>query len=287
MQLSGIGLWTHHLRYGDAGEAADTAAELDALGYDALWIPDVGGDVLGSVENLLGATSSTTIATGILNIWMHDPADVAARRAGWNADWQARFLLGIGVSHSLLIDHKEPGRYTRPYSRMVEYLDALDAAAEPFPSDHRVLAALGPKMLALSADRARGAHPYFVPVEHTAAARAALGPGPLLLPEQAIVLDTDRERARATARKHMSGYLILPNYTNNLLRHGFTEDDIANGGSDRLVDAIVVCGDVDAVARRVREHRDAGADHVCLQALRADDEWPRTEWRELAAALVE
>jgi probable F420-dependent oxidoreductase len=147
-----------------------------------------------------------------------------------------------------------------------------------------VLAALGPKMLDLARERSAGAHPYFVPVAHTRAARERLGPEPLLAPEQAVVLDPDPARARETARAHVTRYLELPNYTNNLLRHGFTEDDLRDGGSDRLVEAIVAGGDVDAIARRIREHREAGADHVALQVLGAG-ELPRAAWRELAEAL--
>jgi probable F420-dependent oxidoreductase len=286
VELDGVGVWSAHLRYGDPGQIAEAAAELDALGYRAMWIPDVGGDVLGGVEVLLGAAPSAVVATGVLNIWMHDPGEVAARRAGWAGDWQGRFLLGVGVSHAALIDRREAGRYSKPLSRMQEFLDGLDAAPTPFPTEQRVLAALRPRMLELSRTRASGAHPYFVPVEHTAAARAALGPGVLLAPEQAVVLETDAGRARATARQHMATYLGLPNYTNNLRRLGYTDDDINGGGSDRLVDAIVAWGDLDALARRVEAHRDAGANHVCVQVLRNDMEWPLAEWRALAPALA-
>ena len=157
MGLQGTGIWSGHLRYGDAAAIADAAAEVDGLGYTAGWIPDVGGDVLGSVELLLGATANIGVATGILNIWMQDATDVAARRATWSEDWQHRFTLGLGASHAPLIDSGQPGRYTKPYSKMVEYLDGLDAAPEPFPTGSRVLAALRPRMLGLSRDRAAGA----------------------------------------------------------------------------------------------------------------------------------
>ena len=286
MRLSGTGVWSGQLRYGDAGAAAEAAAELDALGYGAIWIPDVGGDVLGSIENLLGATTNLTIATGILNIWMHDPAEVAARRASWSTDWQERFLLGLGVSHQPLIDHNNPGRYTKPYSKMVEYLDALDAEPTSWPREARVLAALRTKMLGLARDRAAGIHPYFVPAEHVAHAREILGPGQTIAVELAVVLDTDPSSARATARRHTAIYVTLPNYTNNLREFGFGDADFADQGSDRLVDAIVAWGDIDAVAKRVTALRDAGADHVCVQVIRPDDETPRAEWRELAPALL-
>jgi probable F420-dependent oxidoreductase len=170
---------------------------------------------------------------------------------------------------------------------MREYFDQLDAASPRVPQGERALAALGPKMLELARERTAGAHPYLVSPEHTAAAREVLGDGPLLAPEQKVVLETDPDTARAVARQHLAVYLRLPNYTNNLLRTGFSEDDLAGGGSDRLVDGIVVWGDLDAVAGRVRAHHDAGADHVCLQVLLADAPvFPRPEWRRLAGALL-
>ena len=286
MQLSGTGVWSGHLRYGDAGPIAEAAAELDELGYTGIWIPDVGGDVLGAVETLLGATSSAVVATGILNVWMHEPAEVAARQAAWNDDWKRRFLLGLGVSHAPLIDHEHPGRYNKPLSKMVEYLDGLDGAAEPYPVDARVLAALRPRMLQLARDRAAGAHPYFVPPEHVARAREILGAGAMIGVELAVVLDHDPASARATARRHTAVYVGLPNYANNLREFGFGDNDFANLGSDRLVDAIVAWGGLDAIVTRVQAMRDAGADHVCIQVIRDDNEVPRAEWRELASALV-
>ena len=287
MKLSGTGIWAHQLRYGEAPVVSDLAAELDELGYAALWIPDVGGDVLAAVDTLLGATKRAVVATGILNIWMHEPSEVAAHRAAWSDDWKARFLLGLGVSHAPLIDHNNPGRYTKPYSRMVEYLDGLDAADAPYPSDARVLAALGPRMLKLAADRTAGAHPYFVPPEHVAVAREALGPNAIIAVEQAVVIDANPTTARQTARKHTAVYTTLPNYTNNLRRFGYGDDDFANAGSDRLVDAIVAWGSLDTIAGRVQAMRDAGASHVCIQVMRPDDDVPLADWRELATALVQ
>jgi probable F420-dependent oxidoreductase len=286
MRLTGTGVWSGHLRYGDAGLVAEAAAELDELGYRAVWIPDVGGDVLGSVEHLLRATSRITVATGILNIWMHDAGEVADRRASWDDDWQRRFLLGLGVSHAPLIDHENPGRYQKPYSKMVEFLDGLDRAEVPFPVDARVLAALRPRMLALARDRAAGVHPYFVPAEHVAKAREVVGPDKLVAVELAVVLDSDPSTARETARRHTAVYVNLPNYTNNLRDFGFGDEDFADRGSDRLVDAIVAWGDLDTIARRVSAMREAGADHVCIQVIRRDDEMPRADWREIAPALV-
>lgn len=285
--LTATGVWAAPLRYGDAAAAADAAAELEALGYTAAWIPDVGGDLFGSVENLLRATSSLTIATGILNLWMHEPEEAAAQHARLTEAHGRRFLMGIGVSHAPLIDHAEAGRYKKPLSHMRAYLDGLDAAPVPVAVGDRVLAALGPKMLALAGERTAGTHPYLVTPDHTAVARQALGPGKLVAPEQAVVLETDPSAARAIARSHLAGYLTLPNYTNNWKRIGFTDDDIAAGGSDRLVDAFVAWGDEDAVIERVQAHRDAGADHVCVQVLTANLwELPLAEWRALAPALT-
>lgn len=286
MNLSGVGLWSSQLRYGNPDEAAEAAAELDGLGFTALWIPDVGGPVLDSVDNLLAATEKTVIATGILNLWMHEPAEVAARYAALTETHGERFLLGIGVSHAPLIDAKEPGRYRKPLAATKAFLDGIDASPQPVPTANRVLAALGPKMLQLSATRAGGAHPYLTVPEHTRQAREALGSGPMLLPEQTVLLTDDRDQAREIGIPWLSSYLALPNYANNLLRLGFTEDDVSSV-SDRLFDGLIAWGDEDAVRRRVREHLDAGADHVCVQVLTADPrEFPREQWRRLAEALL-
>ncbi|VEG40128.1 putative F420-dependent oxidoreductase, MSMEG_4141 family [Mycolicibacterium flavescens] len=285
MDLAGFGIWSSQLRYGDQGEAAEAAAELEDLGFSALWIPDVGGPVLDSVEHLLSATKQVVIATGILNLWMHEPADVAARYASLTDSHGERFLLGIGVSHAPLIDSKEPGLYRKPLAATRKYLDDIDATPQPVPVANRVLAALGPKMLELSATRARGAHPYLVTPDHTRYAREQLGEGPLLLPEQTVLLTTDADEARALGTDWLRSYLALPNYANNLLRSGFTEDDVATV-SDRLFDAIIAWGDEQTVLERVKQHHDAGADHVCVQVLTADPrEFPREQWRRLASAL--
>jgi probable F420-dependent oxidoreductase len=285
MDLSGVGVWSSQLRYGSAEESAEAAAELEELGFTALWIPDVGGPVFDAVSHLLASTKQAVIATGILNLWMHEPSDVAAKYAALSAEHGDRFLLGIGVSHAPLVDSKEPGRYRKPLAATRAFLDALDAAEQPVPAESRVLAALGPKMLELAATRARGAHPYLVTPDHTRQAREALGDGPLLLPEQTVLLTEDRDQARAVGTDWLRAYLALPNYPNNLLRSGFTEDDLASV-SDRLFDAIIAWGDEDAIVKRVNEHRAAGADHVCIQALTADPtEFPRDQWRRLATAL--
>lgn len=285
MDLAGVGIWSSQLRYGDQGEATEAAAELEELGFTALWIPDVGGPVLDSVDQLLSATKQVVIATGILNLWMHEPADVATRYAALSESHGDRFLLGIGVSHAPLIDSREPGLYRKPLAATRKYLDAIDATPQPVPVANRVLAALGPKMLELAANRSRGAHPYLVTPEHTRYAREQLGDGPLLLPEQTVLLTTDAEEARSLGTDWLRSYLALPNYANNLLRSGFAEEDVATV-SDRLFDAIIAWGDEETVLNRVRQHRDAGADHVCVQVLTADPrEFPREQWRRLASAL--
>ena len=285
MDLSGIGVWSPHLRYGDPAQSAEAAAELEELGFTALWIPDVGGPVLDSVAHLLASTKHTVIATGILNLWMNEPADVAASYASLTKTHGERFLLGIGCSHAPLIDANEPGRYRAPLAATRLFLDALDAAEQPVPVQNRVLGALGPKMLELSATRAHGAHPYLGTPDHTRQAREVLGDGPLLLPEQTVLLSEDRDEARAIATDWLRAYLALPNYANRLLRSGFTADDLSSV-SDRLFDAIIAWGNEETVLRRVNEHRAASADHVCVQVLTTDPrEFPREQWRRLAAAL--
>ena len=282
-RLTGTGVWSGGLRYGDKAASAEAAAGLEEMGFTALWVPDVGGNLFASLTSLLAATTKTTIATGILNLWMREPEDVGARHAALTADHGDRLFLGIGVSHQPLIDMSEAGRYAKPYSKMIEYLDALDAAPTPLTAKDRCLAALGPKMLRLAADRTAGVHPYLVTPEHTAVAREAVGPDSLVAPEQAVVLETDPEAARVLGRAHLAGYLGLPNYANNWRRFGCADADIADGGSDRLVDALVAWGDDATVAARIQAHRDAGADHVCVQLLTANPlEHPLDLYRRVA-----
>ncbi|MGW0787758.1 TIGR03620 family F420-dependent LLM class oxidoreductase [Streptomyces sp. NPDC002911] len=283
-----VGIWSsalHGSRTDDAGRKAiaEAAAELEELGYGTLWI---GGNP--SVEDaaaVVTATRTVTVATGILSIWDHTAEEVAARIATIDAGERGRFVLGLGVSHGPMVP-----QYAKPYSAMVTYLDALDAATPSVGSGSRVLAALGPKMLKLATCRALGAHPYLVTAEHTAEARTALGPHALLAPELSVVLDTDADRARTTARNMLSMYLQLPNYTANLLRLGFVESDFDGGGSIRLLDALFALGDAERVKARTREYFDAGADHVALQILTADEGGgglPRAEWRALAGAFAD
>lgn len=285
--LQGTGVWAGQFRYGDPGETRDGVAELEALGYTAAWIPDVGGDDLyTALDNILGATTRFVAATGVLNLWMHPPQEAATQHARLTRAHGDRLLVGIGVSHSKLIDRESPGRYAKPVDRMNEFLDGLDGADPPLPVERRVLAALGPRMLTIARERARGAHPYLATPEHTARAREVLGTGKLLAPEQGVVLETDPERARSTARAAISYYFELPNYVNNWRRLGFTEDDVAAGGSDRLIDALVAWGDEETIARRVQEHKQAGADHVCVQVLATDRTTPLEQLRRLAPAVT-
>ena len=284
MRLSGVGVWSGELRrHEDEGERRDAAAELEDLGYATLWIPGgQGGPVFHDANVLLEATREVSVATGILNIWRHDPEETAAERAQLDDAYEGRFLLGLGVSHAPLIEE-----YAKPLTAMRDYLDSLDAAAPIVPKDERVLAALGPKMLALAAERSAGAHPYLVPVDHTHRAREILGPDALLAPEVGVILENDERRARDIGRYQLDRYMAMPNYVNNWRRFGFGDDDIANGGSDRLIDALFGWGDVEAIAERIEQHFDAGADHVCIQVLRREgaEGLPRDEWRELSAAL--
>ena len=277
MQLHEIGVWTSYRAIGEerAGEAAKLAED---LGFGTFWLG--GSPRLPSVRPLLAATERLIVATGIVNVWQYDPTELAAEHAALTADFPDRLLLGVGVGHP-----EATSDYKRPLTAMKTFLDGLDAAPAPVPRDERCIAALGPKMLDLSADRSLGTHPYFTPVAHTKHCRDRLGPDALVAPELAVVVDTDVERGRATARAYAAMYLGLSNYTNNLLEFGFTEADIADGGSDRLIDAIVPHGSAEEVAAAAREHLEAGADHVCLQTLGAQGV-PREAWTAVAEALL-
>jgi len=221
------------------------------------------------------------VISGIVSIWVNDPDDIALAVADLDLRHPGRFVLGLGASHAPIVQN-----YARPYRHMLEYLDALDATWPSVPRDRRILAALGPRMLRLAAQRAAGAHPYFVPVEHTRRAREVLGPDALLAPEVTVLLEKNASAAREVAREFTTGYLSLPNYANNLRSLGFGDEDLARGGSDRLVDAVVAWGDPDGIANRIRQHFDAGANHVCVQVLAPHDLFPFTAYRELAPLLM-
>jgi probable F420-dependent oxidoreductase len=291
MDIGRVGIWTFQLEHHPSSRARDAAAELESLGWGAIWIPEaLGREAFTHAALLLAATRRIPIATGIANMWARDPMAMAGAQKTLAEAYPDRFLLGIGVSHAPMVGMRGHA-YAGPLTAMRVYLDAMDSApfmapAPPVPPP-RVLGALAPKMLRLSAERCWGAHPYLVPPEHTAKAREILGPNPLLAPEQAVVLETDPTLARTVGRAHMAIYLGLENYRNNFFRLGFTEADVEPPGSDRLVDAIVAWGNLEAIRKRVKAHHDAGANHVCLQVLDADPQaLPMRQWRELAAALL-
>lgn len=278
-----VGIWSLELRYGDRAQALEATAELDELGYGALWTPGgIDSGVLADMEALLGASRRTVIASGILNIWKHEPADVATWFLGLSEADKARVLLGIGVSHGPIIGEQ----WGKPLEATGRFLDGLEAGG--MAMDQVCLAALGPKMVALSGERTAGAHPYLVTPEHTAQARAILGAGKLLAPEQGVVLEADPVKARALALGAVEHYARLPNYRNNWKRLGFEDAEI-DACSDRLLGALFAIGSVETAAERVQAHLDAGADHVCLQVI-VDREAGfaplRQHWRDLAEALL-
>jgi probable F420-dependent oxidoreductase len=272
MNVGRIGIWM------PKGFGTGAVAEIEGLGYGTLWVG--GSPSVQEAVPFLQASSTITVATGILNVWQHEPAEVAAAHAETRAAFPGRFLLGVGIGHP-----EATSDYTRPLKTMRAFCDGVTSAPQPVPKDELVLAALGPKMLDLARERTAGAHTYFVPVEHTGFARERLGPGKLLAPELACVVDTEPVRAKAVARDYAKLYLGLRNYTQNLLDFGFTEDDLADGGSDRLIDAIIPHGTPEQIDAAVEEHFAAGADHVCVQPL-GHGEPPVDDYRALAAVLI-
>jgi probable F420-dependent oxidoreductase len=255
----------------------------------------VGREPFAHAALLLSGSKTIVVATGIASMFARTAVTMQAGHKTLTEAFPERFLLGIGASHGHMAKALHKSSYDKPYSKMVEYLDTMDsamfAAAAPTTPPRRMLAALGPKMLQLAAERTVGAHPYFTTPEHTKAAREIMGVGPLLAPEQAVILERDPVKAREIGRKFMATYVRLPNYANNLLRHGFTESDLKNEHgvpSDRLVDAICAWGDLETIARRIAEHFDAGADHVGIQVLKEDlTALPSTEWREISSLIPE
>jgi len=290
-RLGRVGVWNFALQRLAARDEQAAARSYEQLGYPAIWIPESLGskEVLSHAGLLLQATDTVPIATGIANIHARDPMAMANGAKALAEAFPDRFVLGIGVSHAPSVATRG-GDYGSPLGRMRQYLDAMDAAQyaapEPDPPVPLLLAALGPQMLELAAERADGAHPYFVPVEHTALARRHLGPDACLATEMTAVLTTDRSAGLEVARAFARHYLALPNYANNLRRLGWTDDEIDNDGSDRLIDAVVAIGEVDTIVARVQAHLDAGADHVCVQ-LRAEKSTDPAlaGYRQLASAL--
>jgi probable F420-dependent oxidoreductase len=289
--LPAIGVWTMALDAVGLRRSQELAAEIEDLGFGAIWLPEVAGrDVMLHLGMLLDATTHLIGATGIASIYARDAVTMTGGVKGLTEAFPERVLLGLGVSHHTIVEGLRGHQYGPPLATMSAYLDAMDSspytAARPATPVRRVLAALRPKMMALAGARTDGAHSYFVPPEHTTLARDELGPEGLLCVEQAFVLESDPTVAREIARAHTTVYIRLPNYRNNLLRLGFAEEDFADGGTDRLVDAIVAWGSVDDVATRVQAHFDAGADHVCVQALTPGPrQVPEDQWRAVAPAL--
>lgn len=289
--LGRVGIWSGALDALAVGEAAEAVAELDELGYGALWFGEAyGREAFTSSALYLQASRRLVVATGIASIYGRDAVAANAASRTLCAAFPGRFLLGLGVSHAPLVERVRGHVYGKPVQAVREYLEAMDAApylvGDPGDPAPRVLAALGPKMLELSRDRAQGAHPYLVTPAHTASARALLGDDPVLAVEQAVVLTDDEEVFRRRAHAHLEVYTGLPNYRNSWVRQGFGEQDAVRGGSARLQDALVAKG-LEAARARVQEHLDAGASHVCVQVL-GDDPFavPREDWRTLAAALL-
>lgn len=290
IDIGTIGIWQGIFDRHPAGAVREAVAKLDDMGWPCIWIPEtVGRDPFVAAALILEQTNQINVATGIASIWARDALTTANAANTLNEAYSNRFLLGLGVSHQVLTQGVRKHDYSKPYSKMKEYLDQMDAApfhaAKPSEPSSRVIAALGPKMLKLGAEKADGVHPYFVPVEHTAIARDHVGPDKMVATEMMIVLEENPTKAREIARKAMAVYLPLPNYANNLVRLGYSESEIANA-DDRVVDAIVAWGSMDDIVKRVREHQAAGASHVCLQVLDGTSDVPEAQWRELASALL-
>jgi probable F420-dependent oxidoreductase len=282
-----IGVWTNTRQWpDDRSIVGEAASDLEDLGFSTVWIGGSTGQ-FPIADAILTATTDLGVATGVVQIWANPATQVAASHHQLITTYPGRFLLGLGVGHAPAVEATGQ-RYERPLSKLRAYLDELDASEHPVPQAERVLAALRPKALALAATRAAGAHPYNVPPEHTAKARAELGPEPLLIPEHKVFFATDATVAREVGRRALAIYLGLPNYVDNLRQFGFGDADFTDGGSDRLIDALVAWGSPDTVAARVREHLDAGATQVAVQVLTAERTpgLPRTEWRQAAEALL-
>ncbi len=292
-ELGPVGVWSFALQRLAATDAGAAVRELEAMGYPSVWIPESLGskEIFSHAAILLAASERVVVGSGIANIHARDPMAMANGGKALAEAYPGRFVLGIGVSHAPSVATRG-GSYGKPVETMRAYLDAMAgasyAAPEPEPPVPLILAALGPRMLELAAERTDGAHPYFVPVEHTPFARRHLGPEPFLVVEQTAVLTTDPTEGRRIGRAFARNYLALANYSNNLRRLGWAEADIAGDGSDRLIDAVIAWGDVDAIVKRVRDHLEAGADQVCVQIRAEKSTDPAlSAYQELRAALLE
>jgi probable F420-dependent oxidoreductase len=289
MILTGLGIWTAQFDFHPAKLIFQAVQELEELGYTSLWLGEnVGREPISQSALMLDATQTLIVATAVANVWARDPLATLAAQQTISEAHPDRFILGLGVSHPTLVDSLRRLHYTSPLQMMASYLRSLDELLDRYRAVRtsatvRLLGALGPRMLNLSSVMADGAHTYLVPPEHTAEARTILGPGKLLVPEQAVVLETDKGNARTIARQHLRRYLALPNYTRNLQRLGFTDEDFQDNGSDRLVDALIAYGDEKSIYHRIDLHRQAGADHVCIQVLTENRrDLPLDQWRRLA-----
>ena len=287
LDLGRIGVWTGALDGVPVAQARELAAEIEELGFGTLWIPEaVGRNAMASAALLGSATSSLVVATGIANIYARDPMSMNAGYETLADALDGRFLLGLGVSHKPAIEGLRGHEFKPPLAYMADYIDLMDSSTflgyKPETGRHRAIGALGPKMLELARDRTDGAHTYNVNVEHTAVAREILGPDKILAAEVGHLVASDTDAARALARSFLKRYLALPNYANNLRRLGFGEAELEDGGSDRLIDELFTWGDVDKLGRRVDDHLDAGASHVCIQVITPPgvDPWPT--WRQMA-----
>jgi probable F420-dependent oxidoreductase len=288
-RLGPVGVWSSGVANRSAAELREALPEVEALGYSAVWVGEAfSRENMSAAALALSWTQELVVATGITNLYARDPSATRAGAATLGEAFPGRFVLGLGCSHQRPVELRGQ-TYGPPLTTMRAYLDGMDEAIyngpEPAERVPVVLAALGPKMLELARDRTDGAHPYFVPVEHTAQARERLGPGKLLAPEQAVILTDDESRARELAREHVAFYMTAPNYRNSMLRLGFDEADLENGGSERLQDAVVAWGDEHAIRDRVQAHLAAGADHVCIQTL-PSGELDLDALRRLAPALL-
>ncbi|WP_330433722.1 TIGR03620 family F420-dependent LLM class oxidoreductase [Streptomyces sp. NBC_00825] len=286
MELGTIGIWSLAFTHGDRTEARDAAAELEELGYGAIWLGgspggNPRGDLVTAAE-VLAATDRIAVATACVSIWERSPNRLADTYHSLPQQQRSRLLIGLGVSHADFV-----GRYREPYHALRSYLDELDAVAPSLPSTARMIGAHGPQMTRLAAAKSAGVHPYLVDPAHTAWARSMLGDGPMLALEQSVILHTSAETARAKARTMLAPYLKLRNYRSAWLRRGFTTEDLAFGGSNRLIDALFAWGSPDEIAARLTEHRTAGADHVAVQVVTdAPGTFARQAWRDLAPELV-